>query len=48
MARAKSANGSVFVVARYYPAGNNLNSFDGNVLSKVGWSMMFGKLRETL
>ena len=38
MARAKSKNGSVYVVARYRPAGNNVSSFDGNVLPTVGWS----------
>lgn len=38
MARAKSKNGSVYVVARYRPAGNNLSSFEGNVLPRVGWS----------
>lgn len=36
MARAKSSNGSVYVVARYRPAGNDLNAFKGNVLAKVG------------
>lgn len=35
MARAKSSNGSVFVVARYRPAGNILSAFNGNVLPKV-------------
>ena len=35
MARAKSANGSVYVVARYRPAGNDLNSFNDNVFPKV-------------
>ncbi|KAJ7336543.1 hypothetical protein OS493_011753 [Desmophyllum pertusum] len=35
MARAKSANGSVYVVARYRPAGNDLNAFNGNILPKV-------------
>ena len=36
MARAKSSNGSVYVVARYCPAGNDLNAFKANVLPKVG------------
>ncbi|XP_078358777.1 uncharacterized protein LOC144643408 isoform X1 [Oculina patagonica] len=35
MARAKSSDGSVYVVARYRPAGNDLNAFNGNVLPKV-------------
>lgn len=36
MARAKSSDGGVYVVARYRPAGNDLNGFNGNVLPKVG------------
>lgn len=35
MARAKSNNGSVYVVARYRPAGNILSAFNANVLHKV-------------
>lgn len=35
MARAKSSDGSVYVVARYRPAGNVLNSFNDNVVPKV-------------
>lgn len=36
MARAKSSDGRVYVVARYRPAGNDLNAFNDNVLPKVG------------
>ena len=35
VARAKSNNGSVYVVARYRSAGNILSAFNGNVLPKV-------------
>lgn len=38
MARAKSSDGSVYVVARYRPAGNMLNSFNDNVVPKVRWA----------
>ena len=38
MARAKSSDGSVYVVARYRPAGNMLNSFNDNVVPKVRWT----------
>ena len=35
IAKAKSNDGKIFVVARYHPAGNYMNQFQDNVKSKV-------------
>ena len=35
IAKAKSSNGNVFIVARYSPGGNDLNKFDDNILPPV-------------
>ena len=35
IAQAKSSNGSIFIVGRYSPGGNDLNKFDDNVLPPV-------------